>query len=132
MSEIEHKKFVDNAKNEYKNIGYVECPAFDNEKIVFSNSGFNHLIRKGGELRPMSVQVERLTLAIKYAPQILRVSSKYTTFLKDTNQNNHIAYFWSFISRHEGLNIRIVVRQLENGPKHFFSIHLKSAQTPPK
>jgi len=127
MLNKKHKEFIKNSKKEYGKIGYVECPAFNNEKVIFNNSGFNHLIRKGNELRPISVQIHRINLTIKYTKDILKSSKKYTTYLKNTNENFHIAYFWSFISKYDGLNIKIVVRQLENGPKHFFSIHLKSA-----
>jgi len=127
-----HKLFIKKAKEEYKKIGHVECPAFDNKKVIFNNYGFNHLIRKGQELRPIEIQIERINLTKKYATQILKSSYNYMTYLKDVDKDNHTAYFWSFISKKDGLNIRVVVRQLENGPKHFFSIHIKRAQTSPK
>jgi hypothetical protein len=101
-------------------IGYVKCPAFGNEKIYFTQAGFNHLLRKGRKLREKNDQIRRLTLVF-HAPTILAVStivSSYErTYLRDSS-----ADFWSFVGTRKEISITVVIRQLNGGRKHFFSI----------
>jgi hypothetical protein len=58
-----------NAKVLYRKIGKVWCPAL-NDFIAFDNAGFQHLIRKGKELRPKSEQRWRFDL-LEYAKGVL-------------------------------------------------------------
>jgi hypothetical protein len=101
-------------------IGYVTCPAFGNEKIYFTQAGFNHLLRKGRIPRKHNEQIRRLTL-VYHAPTLLAVSttaSSYErTYLRDSS-----ADFWSFVGTRKEISITIVIRQLNGGQKHFFSI----------
>jgi len=51
MRDNNFRDFISKTKKEYKNIGYIKCPAFRNENIYFNRHGFNHLIRKERKLR---------------------------------------------------------------------------------
>jgi hypothetical protein len=123
-----HKEFVKKVYEEYKKIGYVECPAFPNEKIYFNQNGFRHLLRKGKKLREISAQVERLNL-LKYVAKIINTSQSYVDYNKNKKDNpldqTKTSDFWSFKQRHDGLEIIVIIRQAKRGYKHFFSVMQK-------
>ncbi len=128
-----HRNFIKKCYEEYKKIGYVKCPAFGYEKVYFNRHGFRHLIRKGKKFREINEQIERLNL-LKYASMVIDSSKHF----KDYNKNKMLAIkdqdesadFWSFIKIHNNVKIIAVVRQIKNGPKHFFSIMYKKHKRP--
>lgn len=123
MSYHDHKKFIHKRYEEYKKIGYVECPAFNCEKVYFLKRGFRHLIWKGVKLRTVDEQIERINL-LKYVPLILKTSKFFKDFNKNNIENNTgvIIDFWSFSQIHNGIEIIVLVRQIGDKPKHFFSV----------
>ncbi len=121
MKNESHKEFIKRSYEEYKKLGYVECPAFNFEKVYFNRHGFNHLIRKGEDLRPVHEQVRRIKL-LSFA---LKILSKVNKIQKCTYNeiNNYPAFFWTFNVSIESIEIRLIVRQLgKDGKKHFYSI----------
>ena len=123
MLEENWKEFVEKKHQEYKKIGCVECPAFGNEKIYFNRHGFNHLLRKEGIPRSRYEQ-HRRTALLPYAVKILSDATRSITY--STNiEENCLAQFWTFHSTIDSKKIKIVVRQLGTGRKHFFSIYDK-------
>jgi hypothetical protein len=121
MGPKDHKKFIKKSYEEYKKLGHVECPAFGGEKIYFNKYGFNHLIRKGEDLRPIDEQVRR----IKLIPNASIILSKVDKIQKCTCNvvDGYPAFFWPFNGTIDSINIRVIVRQLgNNGRKHFYSI----------
>jgi hypothetical protein len=79
---IEWNNFLREKEIEYSSIGYVKCPAFGNEKIYFTNTGFSHLVRKSRKQRDKNIQIRRLTFCL-YAPGILGRSRTYNTHFKN-------------------------------------------------
>ena len=121
MNHGNHREFIRKSYVEYKKLGHVECPAFGGEKIYFNKYGFNHLIRKGEDLRPIVEQVKRIKL-IPNATMILSKSIKIQQYRCDI-VDGYPAFFWSFNEIINSTNIRVIVRQLgSNGRKHFYSI----------
>ncbi len=104
------------AKAYYSNIKKVACPAFSGEEIIFNTYGFTHLIRKYGVLRPESDQIRRFSL-LKYAALILDDENICPTY----NQVETVE-FWMFSKVINGRTIKVIVRKIPNGKKHFFSI----------
>jgi hypothetical protein len=103
-------------------MGYVESQVFNNEKIYFNKNGFNHILRKNGRLRTQEEQNNRLELLF-YAKGILMNSKKFDTYIKnEKGDKKSLAQFWSFGSKINNKKVRVIVRQINNGPKHFFSI----------
>ncbi len=109
-------------------IGYVKCPAFDGEKIYFTNRGFKHLLFKDREYRSIPEQMRRINL-LKRAPVILSSSQKHNAYreIKDRIQingqgKNSIVCFWSFSQNFNGEKTIVIVRQINDESKHFFSI----------
>lgn len=119
--DAEWKIFLEEKRVEYARIGPIECPAFDNEKIYFTNTGFNHLIRKERKLREKSIRIRRVTL-LQFAPGILKRSQNFITHFTNIDKKGVRVQFWSFASRVNGIELVVIVRQIDSNPKHFFSI----------
>jgi hypothetical protein len=117
MQEEDWKKFIKKTHESYRKIGSIPCPAFNGELVYFNRNGWKHLIRKGRIPRTQDEQLERLQLISK-APLLLNTSSKYHMHTIEL-QGKSIAHFWSFVNKNK---ITIIVRQINNGPRHFFSI----------
>jgi len=124
MLDINHAEFIRNAREAYKRIGSIPCPAFGGEKIIFNKYGFNHLIRKGRIPRDSNEQMIRLGL-LPHAAKIIRSATKYDAYRKEDKsigKNVSFAHFWSLTDPVKQTRITVIVRQLQCGKKHFFSI----------
>lgn len=113
-------KYIKEQKERYKKLGQVECPAFSSEEIYFNYYGLNHLMYKDGVLRSRNEIIERFKYLI-YVPKILKETKNVFNEekrIKDTS----IAYFWTIKSNISNTGIRIIIRRLNNGTLHFFSI----------
>ncbi len=132
MLQNEHKDFIKEAREEYKKIGYVECPAFSGERIYFNRHGFRHLIWKDKDYREISEQVYRLSL-LKYAPYILSNAKEFNDFNKNKvfKYQDNLVNFWSFADVVDNMKIIVVVRELAGKGKHFFSIMTKGKHKSP-
>jgi hypothetical protein len=127
-----YNKAKEKAKKIYSNIGTVKCPALGDEYVFFSSFGFNHLVRKGRVPRTKNEQKRRFTL-LPYVEKIVKNPKAVIIYRKETikeKSNRHgekiliesIAHFWALIEKIEDCEIKVVVRQLEGGNKHFFSV----------
>ncbi len=119
-----HKKFIKTKKTEYNNIGHILCPAFNNEKIYFNREGFNHLLWKGDSYRAVSEQQERLSL-IPFAVSLLGMCGSYSTY-RNSRTDENTAKFWAFDSMLGNKSVSVVVRQINEGNKHFLSVFYKT------
>lgn len=119
---MQNRDFIKLAKEEYKKIGYVECPAFSGEKIYFTNKGLTHLLYKNGNRRHRIDYLIRLRLLVK-VPDIIKNATKYSEYRKDGN-----AQFWSLEKYIGDKLITIIVFQKGNGNKYFLSV-MKSTKT---
>ncbi len=120
------------AKGLYKKIGRVECPALNGELVSFTSNGFDHIVRKGRALRTKTEQKKRFAL-VPYLKGIVGnpaativTKTEPTREVVDRHGNkvtiNTTAQFWAFYHWEKGFRIKVVVRQLGTGPKHFFSV----------
>lgn len=127
LMEKKLKGAVRTAKTRYKKTTYVESPAFANEKVYFRDSGFNHLIRKGKRLRSEKEIIRRLHL-LHHVTHIVKSAGKYTEYreiIKErpgNTQSISVARFWSLVHIVQGKEIRVIIRQINKEPKHFFSV----------
>lgn len=125
------------AKVLYSKIGRVISPALGNDFVYFNRLGFSHLLRKGHIPRPKSEQKRRLKL-LRYAESIVK-NPKAKIYYRQTEEKyiinrhgqkiltNSIAKFWTFVEKIEGKEIKLVIRQLGDGNKHFLSIMEKGS-----
>jgi hypothetical protein len=113
-----------NAKKIYASIKIVWCPAL-HDSVVFNRIGFQHLIQKGPAFRPKSEQRRRFALLI-YAKDILEQSD----VAEEEDRAN--AKLWIISGSRDNLDIKIIVRQIGNGKKHFLSIYGRKQKSAPK
>lgn len=111
------------ARAYYKSIKPIYCPYFS-ERVVFNSKGFKHLIYEDkGHQRTRSEQYLRLSLFPKGVRMLL-----IATVVQEYEERlvcNKIHKFWGFIGIIEGHKIKVVVRQIGDGKKHFYSIFPK-------
>jgi hypothetical protein len=127
-----YNKTKQRAKQIYSKIGRIKCPALSDEYVFFTSTGFNHLIRKGRIPRTRNEQKRRFAL-LKFAEKIITNPTAKITYRKNEikeKANRHgekvliqsVAHFWTFEEKINDCVVKVVVRQLENKSKHFFSI----------
>ena len=126
--EIEKNK----AEMMYKNIGEVFCPYFK-ENIVFNSKGLEHLkFKKKNHARSRSDQYMRFKI-LKYASELIRqtrtiqgISEQKIFELNRSNQKNEYilvdAIFYEFIAVLDKIRIRVIIKQINNKPKFFWSV----------
>ncbi len=115
------KNYLKFEKEKYNKIGYVKCPAFDNEKVYFNHYGIDHLIYKNGVPRSQNTVEGRFHL-LKFVPKIIE-GVKSIDKEEKRIRNKSYAYFWTIKQKIYGENIRIILRRLGNeGKLHFFSV----------
>lgn len=111
------------AKEIFSTVRYVECPAFHNEKIIFNAKGLSHLFYKGAR-KVQTRMKEQVHIRIKLLPfaiQLLKIMPVYQEEAVYTFKGK--AYrFWAFEGVIEEWRIKVIVRQVGNGAKHFWSV----------
>ena len=126
------KKIKRQAENFYKNINSTYCPYFK-EEVLFNTKGLDHIkFKRWNNTRIIKDQYMRLKL-IKYAPQVINKSHtlqgcKQTKELEQVKVNNrwdkllkNVDYY-EFVAVYDGIRIRVIIKQISGGRKHFWSI----------
>ncbi len=108
------------ALKEYKKIQEIRCPLLNNERIYFNNAGFKHLIRKE-RVRSLSEQQERFRL-LPYAKEIITDPSSVVQYRKKVLKGLMTQY-WSLTNSRDNKIIKVIMRQVGEGQKHFYSIY---------
>lgn len=127
-----YEKAKERAKQVYSKIGSIQCSALSDDYVVFSRSGFNHIMRKGRIPRTRNEQKRRFTL-LPYVENIIKNPKAVIVYRKEIIKervNRHgvkvliesTAYFWTFLEQINNCNVKVVIRQLDRGSKHFFSV----------
>ncbi|MFA6404833.1 MAG: hypothetical protein WCW03_02430 [Candidatus Paceibacterota bacterium] len=126
------RNIVGNAREKYKKMQPVACPAFGGELVYFNKHGFNHLIRKGRRFRKIDVQIDRIQLIGTAIDTLQRSSTVYR--YRKVNTVKSVMQFWAFeddlIIDNKKVSIIVVVRKMNNGKIHFFSIFKRKHKTP--
>ena len=116
------------ARSVYKKIGEVVCPILDNEKIHFNATGFGHLIRKL-KIRSRNEQKRRFRL-IPFAKRLLLESTTIEDY-RENKKKGKIVKEWALINTFGIVTIKLIIRQVGNGNKHFYSIMQKDTKKSP-
>jgi hypothetical protein len=111
----DYKALKKKAKIFYDKIDRVWCPVL-NDHIIFRKAGFRHLIWKGGVFRLKSEQKRRLAL-VPHLANILQNQNSQPVYKSQGN-----AKFWAFTGEQDKKSVRVVIRQISDGEKHFFSV----------
>ena len=95
----------------------VSSPAFNGQVVHITRAGWNHITSH--PRRPRAEVLQRLAL-FPFARQLIEKS----VFVQDRRVFDHME-FWAFQGINEmGIPVRVVVRSIKGGPKHFFSVFL--------
>lgn len=111
------KTIIKEAKDEYRKISAISCPAFGNELVYFTIRGWNHLIRKGVQARSIPDQLRRIRL-ISITVEIVKTSSVWCNHRISSNGTQ----FWSLVSTYNKKKVTVIVRQDIATKKYFFSV----------
>ena len=132
---IGKEKFIrekEKAEKFYKDLDSVWCPYFC-EKVFFNAKGLEHIkFKRKNHARNSNDQFIRFRL-LHLAFEILKLSKtvqgisdrKVFELLRTNNRNEYKlvnARYFEFVAVIDNLRARIVVKQIENSPKYFWSI----------
>jgi hypothetical protein len=121
------------ARDFYSSYEKVSCPALGNEYVHFTAEGFNHLIYKGKKKeRDQRVQKMKFDLLEK-AYEIIEVSTTFQEYEESyefikiqkygkKSQENRLIKCWGFVAMIRKFRVKVVVRQVGNGKKEFYSV----------
>lgn len=99
----------------------IACPAFKGETIVFNAKGINHLIYKGNRSRR---EKSRIEINIHLLPRAVEVLKKATWWQEESHylHEKTLYKFWAFEAVVDSRRIKVIVRQVGKGKKHFWSV----------
>lgn len=132
FTEKQFKEVKEKGEELYKSLGEVYCPYFK-EKVLFSSAGLEHLkFKRREKTRLEQDQYMRFKL-IYLAPEIIKLSHTLQGVLKMNkfervrlhNRTDtvlkHVTYY-EFIALIKRDRVKVIVKQIENGEKFFWSI----------
>lgn len=132
FSNEEFEKIKSNGESFYKSITEIYCPYFK-EKVSFNAQGLEHLKFKQREkARYEKDQYMRFKL-INLAPEVLKISSslqgiwetKKFEYIKIHSRTDRVlknVTYYEFIAIIKRNRVKIIIKQVENGKKVFWSI----------
>jgi hypothetical protein len=116
-------RLKEKARRFFKNIKRVNCPTFPKERIVFNSKGLSHLFYKGTkkintrEFSQSSVRIALLSRAVKLL-KLANYPQEETIFSVDKKKLR----YWAFEGVINGRRIKVIIRQVGKGKKHFWSV----------
>lgn len=121
-----------NAEAYYKKVGRVRCPALNQEFVHFTSEGFHHLQFSKGIERSKDEQMTKMGL-ITHAVHLVGLTTTIQeqdeclemVRIKMKKKREEVAMtvrFWAFVAIVRGKKIKVVVRQVGKGQKHFYSV----------
>lgn len=128
-----YDKLREDAHNFYSKLGAIRSPALNNELVHFTAEGFNHLIYKGKRRgRTKNDQITKFKL-LPRAKTVIEASTTYqeydeglTTirkkrFKRVSNETVTVRY-WGFVAIIQSFRVKVIVRQVDDGQRHFWSV----------
>lgn len=121
----------ESARDLYKSLDPIYCPYFK-EEISFTSEGFKHIRYRNLHERHYNSQEIRYKL-LQFAPKLLKKTSTLQEYetqklfveIKQNKKKEKVlkdVYFYGFIAILSDWKVKVIVRQVGNGKKHFWSI----------
>lgn len=132
ITDEEFEKIRSEFESKYKNIKEVRCPYFSGS-VVFNAMGLEHLkFMRKNHARPRNEQLIRMRL-FPLAPEIINLSRTiqgitYTKHFENSRTNQRYqsillpVYYYEFVAILKDKRVRVVIKQIEDGPRFFWSI----------
>lgn len=109
------------AKRLFRENKQVASPAFAKEKITFNAKGVNHLFYKNPrnirKLREIETRIDLVPSAVKLL-KLLPVYQEESSY----KFKGKVIAFWSFEGVIDGKRIKVIIKQVGHGKKHFWSV----------
>ncbi|MFH1896166.1 MAG: hypothetical protein ABH814_01665 [bacterium] len=109
------------AKNFFSENKFVKCPAFPKSKIYFNSKSLNHLFyespRSARNKKEITARVSLLPRAKKLL-EVMPLAQEEDRYRRD----GKLYQFWAFEAVVDGRRIKVIVRQIGSGRKHFWSV----------
>lgn len=102
---------------------FVKCPAFPKDKVVFNSKGLSHLFYKGSQ-KIFTRGNDETKVRVSLLPRALEVLKVMPLAQEESVLEIHgkkIKY-WSFEAVVDDRRVKVIVRQIGNGKKHFWSV----------
>ncbi len=105
----------------FKETKQISCPAFPGEIISFNAKGINHLLYKGNRSKR---DISRIETNIRLLPRAIKVLRLMPFFQEESfYEKDKITFkYWAFEAVVEERRVKVIVRQIGNGQKHFWSV----------
>lgn len=99
----------------------ISCPTFPKEKITFNSKGLEHLFYKGSRKARKPKQSK---IRIDLLPSALVLLKKLPVFQEERilSHKGQTIHYWAFEGVIEERRIKVIVRQVGKGKKHFWSV----------
>lgn len=132
ISKANFDKTKEEGENFYKTLGRVYCPYFK-EEVSFNAKGLEHLkFKQKNFARSLPDQYIRFKI-LKFAPEVLKLTKtvqgvseqKVFELIRSNQRNEHKmanAMYYEFVAILDRTRVRVVVKQVGNAPKYFWSI----------
>jgi len=101
----------------------VSCPAFAGETVHLNSKGLSHIFYKGSD-KKFTRSHKEARVRVLLIPQAIEVLKKATYFQEERSYtvNNKKTRFWAFEVVTDNHRIKVIVRQIGQGQKHFWSV----------
>lgn len=117
------KKLKTTARSFFRKIKGISSPAFPKEKIIFNSKGLSHLFYKGSHKKSgrsdkeTQARVSLLPRAVKIL-KLMPLAQEENTFMIEGKKIK----YWAFEAVVDNRRIKVIVRQIGQGKKHFWSV----------
>lgn len=112
------------AKSFFKENKSVSCPAFPDEEVIFKSKALSHLFYKGAN-KKSSRPFKEVETRIKLLPSAFKVLSVMPMAQEESTLVNHegkVCIYWAFEAVVDQRRIKVIIRQVGKGKKHFWSV----------
>ena len=118
---MNHSVLKKEARKFFKSHTVINCPAFRGEKIFLNAKGLNHLLYKGSR---SGRDINQIRVRVALLDRAIRILSTMPYFQEERvlEINGTVVRYWSFEAVVEEKRLKVIVRQVGNGSKHFWSL----------
>ena len=119
------KTLREKAKEKYAKIGEISCSAFPNETIIYNAKGLNHIFykraRSGRSKINAATKVRLLDRAVELLERstVFQEEDSYSGIYRKKRRKHK---FWAFEGVIRNRRIKVIIRQIGRGKKHFWSV----------
>lgn len=118
------KKLKSQAKIFFKKNKLVACPAFPKEKVTFNSKGLSHLFYKGSR-KVATRSMKEIAVRVRLLPHALKVLKLMPLAQEEDrliDRKGKVCHYWAFEAVVYNRRVKVIIRQVGNGKKHFWSV----------